>query len=77
MLTVATKEWGWLDDSPMRKVTKPKKARGRVRFLGDQERESLLKACQESTNPYLYIGVVLAISTGMTRRAHESSMGGY
>lgn len=64
-LTVAIKEWGWLEDSPMRKVTKPKEPRGRVRFLDDSERKELLKACQASSNPYLYPVVVLALSTGM------------
>lgn len=64
-ITIATKEWGWLDDSPMRKVSKPSEPRGRVRFLDDSEREALLKACRESSNPYLYIVVILALSTGM------------
>lgn len=64
-LTVATKEWGWLDESPMRKVTKPKEPRGRVRFLDDRERSALLKACKESSNPYLYIVVVIALSCGL------------
>jgi integrase len=64
-LTVATKEWGWLDDSPMRKVSKPSEPRGRVRFLSDDEREALLKACKESSNKYLYLVVVIALSTGM------------
>lgn len=63
--TTAMKEWGWLDDSPMRKVTKPRESRGRVRFLSDDERQGLLKACKESANPYLYPVVVLALSTGM------------
>lgn len=63
--TIAVKEWGWLDDTPMRKVTKPKEARGRVRFLSDDERIRLLKVCKESSNPYLYPVVVLALSTGM------------
>lgn len=63
--TIAVKEWGWIDDSPMRKVTKPKESRGRVRFLSDSERAVLLKACKESSNPYLYPVVVLALSTGM------------
>ena len=63
--TVAVKEWGWLEDSPMRKVTKPRESRGRVRFLSDDERALLLKACKESSNPYLYPVVVLALSTGM------------
>ena len=64
-LTTAVKEWGWLDDTPMRKVTKGKESRGRVRFLCDDERMYLLKACKESSNPYLYPVVVLALSTGM------------
>ncbi len=63
-LTVAVKEWGWLDDSPMRKVMKPKEPRGRVRFLSDDERERLLEACKASKNTSLYMIVVLALSTG-------------
>ncbi len=63
--TVAVKEWGWLDDSPMRKVTKPKEPRGRIRFLNDEERTRLLQACKDSEHPYLYIVVVMALSTGM------------
>jgi len=75
-LSVAAKEWGWLEDSPMRKVTKPKEPRGRVRFLSDDtvgpngetvegERTRLLKACKESSNKYLHPVVVLALATGM------------
>lgn len=64
-LSTAMKEWGWIEDSPMRKVTKPKEPRGRMRFLSDEEREALLCACRESSNPYLYPVVVLALSTGM------------
>ena len=63
--TVATKEWGWLDDSPMRKVTKLREARGRVRFLDENERGKFLQVCKESPNPYLYPAVLLAMSTGM------------
>jgi len=74
--TIAVNEWGWLDDSPMRKVKKPALPRGRIRFLSDDETDSngetidgertrLLKACQTSDNTYLYTVVVLALSTGM------------
>lgn len=62
--TIAMKEWGWIDDNPMRKVTKPKEPRGRVRFLSDDERGRLLKACKDSPNPLLYPIVVIALSTG-------------
>ncbi len=64
-LSVAVKEYQWLDDSPMRKVSKPQEPRGRVRFLSDDERVALLAACEESLNPYLLTVVVLALSTGM------------
>lgn len=63
--TIAVKEWGWLEDSPMRKVTKPRESRGRVRFLSDDERMRLLKACKESNNSFLHPVVVLALATGM------------
>lgn len=63
--TIAVKEWGWIDDTPMRKVNKPSLPRGRVRFLSDDERVRLLKSCKESNNSYLYPVVVLALSTGM------------
>lgn len=65
VFTIAVKEWGWMDDTPMRKVTKPTLPRGRVRFLSDEERICLLKTCKGSSNPYLYTVVVLALSTGM------------
>ncbi|MFZ1860385.1 MAG: site-specific integrase [Candidatus Competibacter sp.] len=68
-LTIGVKEYQWLDDSPMRKVTKPKEPRGRVRFLSDDERIRLLAACEASANSYLFPVVVLALSTGM--RASE------
>lgn len=73
--TIAVNEWGWLDDSPMRKVKKPSEPRGRDRYLSEDEtvngaivpgeRTRLLRACRASSNPYLYTVVVLAISTGM------------
>lgn len=59
------KEWEWLEDSPIRRVTKPREPRGRIRFLSDDERSALLSARQESSNPFLYPVVVLALSTGM------------
>ncbi len=65
--SIAIKEWGWLEDSPMRRVSKPKEPRGRVRFLSDGERQRLLEACQSSSSPWLYLVVVLALSTGARR----------
>ncbi|MEQ1637823.1 MAG: site-specific integrase [Methylococcales bacterium] len=63
--TLAVNEWRWLEDSPMRRVTKPVEPRGRVRFLDDEDRTKFIQACKESPNPLLYPCVILALSTGM------------
>ena len=65
--TIAMKEWQWIDDTPMRRVLKPKEPRGRVRFLSDDERVRLLAECKNSESQYLYTAVVLALSTGGRR----------
>ncbi len=63
--TIAVNEWQWLEDSPMRKVKKPKESKGRVRWLDDDERAKILAACKESSNAWLYPCVILALSSGM------------
>jgi len=63
--TTAVNEWEWMESNPMKKVKKPKEPRGRVRFLGDEERERLFLACINSENRLLYPIVLLAVSTGM------------
>lgn len=64
LFTIAMKEWGWIENTPLRKVSKLKEPRGRIRFLADDERDRLLKTCRESDSPYLYTIVVLCLSTG-------------
>lgn len=64
VFTIAMNEWEWVEVNPVRKVSKYKESRGRVRFLSDEERERLLQACRESDNRYLHKIVVLALSTG-------------
>jgi integrase len=68
VFTMAVNEWQWVDSNPVRKVKKRKESRGRVRFLSDDERVNLLAACMKSKNKYLYLVVVLALSTGMRLR---------
>ena len=67
LLTTAAIEWGWIQASPMPRVTKFKEPRGRVRFLSENERLRLLEACNESRNHLLYTIVVVALSTGMRK----------
>ena len=66
-LNIAVKEWEWLAKNPMASISKLKEPEGRKRFLSDKEREALLKACKNSSNPYLYTIVIVALSTGARR----------
>ena len=65
VFTIGIKEFCWIETSPVSKISKPREPSGRVRFLNDDEREQLLKVCKQSYSPFLYIVVVLAISSGM------------
>lgn len=65
VLTIAMKEWGWIDDTPMRKVSKPADGKGRNRLLSLEEKDRLLLACKNSPNLHLYPIVSLALLLGM------------
>ena len=67
VFTIAVKEWGWVEDNPVLKVSKPKEGRGRTRYLLDNERSKLLDACRESGNDFLELIVTLCLSTGARR----------
>ena len=62
---VAVMEWGWISESPVAKVSKPKVKNDRVRYLSEQELDSLLNAANQSANPYLSTIVLIAVATGM------------
>ncbi len=67
VLAVAEKTYGWIEINPIRRVPKLKEPQGRVRYLSDEEREALLTACAESSNPFLLPIVLIALTTGMRR----------
>lgn len=64
VLNIAMNEWEWINQNPITKIKKYEEPRGRVRFLSDDEREKLLTVCKDADNPYLYLVVVMALSTG-------------
>ncbi len=66
-MTRAVREWHWLDDNPVRKVTKNKESLGRTRFLSRDELTALFDACANSKMAELSLIVRLAVSTGMRR----------
>jgi integrase len=63
----AVKEWHWLPDNPLRRVSKEKESDGRVRYLSDDERIRLIDACRKSELSELHLIVMLALTTGMRR----------
>jgi integrase len=63
-MTHAVKELGWIERNPCERVTKPKEAGGRVRFLSDEELPRLLSAVRASPHPDLLPAVLLALTTG-------------
>ncbi len=61
VLSIARKDWQWLQSNPFDGVSKLKEGRGRVRFLSEDERARLLVATEKDTQ--LHTFVVLALST--------------
>jgi len=65
--TNAVKEWHWLPNNPLARVSKKPEPRGIVRYLSDDERAALLDACRKSEYKPLYLIVLFAITTGVRR----------
>lgn len=63
----AVKEWHWVNENPVRRVSKKPEPPGRMRYLSDDERERLLDACRRSEYRPLYLIVLFALTTGMRR----------
>jgi len=62
--TMAEREWEWIETNPLRKVSRMPESTGRVRYLSDDERHRLLRACRDSAHPHLYPIVLIALTTG-------------
>jgi integrase len=67
LLSTAEREWQWISYNPMRRVSRLKEPRGRVRYLSDAERDALLAACAGSPNRNLLPFVTLALLSGARR----------
>jgi integrase len=64
VLSIARREWEWIDENPAERVRAPREPRGRVRYLSEAERDRLLAACRASRDQRLYPLVVVALGTG-------------
>lgn len=62
---VAVKEWGWLKDNPVLKITRPQENKPRERYLEKDEITRLLSECKKcKKSPFLYAIVLFALATG-------------
>jgi hypothetical protein len=69
LFAIAWKEWEWISENPVKKITKPSVSNSRQRYLSQDEKERLLTEVNKSKCPVLLPITVLALSTGM--RASE------
>ncbi len=66
-LTVAVREWNWLRENPISKISRYKEGKPRERFLTKEEIERLLTLCKTSRSPHLYPVTLFAICSGARR----------
>lgn len=62
--TIAQREWHWIKENPVSKITRPKENKHRDRYLEKDEIRLLLDECKKSKSPYLYVVTVFALATG-------------
>lgn len=62
--TIAVKEWAWLKENPVLKITRPKENKPREQYLEKEQIAILLEACKKSKCPFLYAIVLLSLATG-------------
>jgi len=64
LMSICQKQWEWISENPVKKISREKEPRERTRFLNAEERHKLLEACKQSDNPYLFTFTVLLLSSG-------------
>lgn len=64
MLTVAVREYGWIQHNPITNLRKKKLNNQRTRVLSEKELEAFFEAVRADKNTYLLPAVMLSLSTG-------------
>jgi len=62
--TVGIKEWGWLKENPVLKITRLRENKPRERYLDKGEIARLLTVCRKSKTSFLYAVVLFSLATG-------------
>jgi integrase len=63
--SLASSEWEWISENPIRRISKLPESKGRTRFLSRDELNTLLQACEANKNSNLYGMVLIATSLGL------------
>lgn len=63
-LIICQKEWHWIKENPVAKISRPKENKARERYLEKDEIKRLFEACQVSKSPHLYAVTLFALGTG-------------
>jgi integrase len=64
LMNLCHKQWEWVSENPVKRISREKESRERTRFLSRDEHDRLLVACKKSKNPFLYTFTVLLLGTG-------------
>jgi len=64
LMSICMKQWEWVAENPVKKISRAREPRERTRFLSPEERQLFLDACKQSDNPHLFTFAVLLLSTG-------------
>jgi len=64
MLSIAAREYGWMQTNPVSLIRKKKVSNQRTRFLDDLELKRFLEEVDKEKNNYLKPAIVLSLSTG-------------
>lgn len=65
LFTVAYKEWDFVSDNPVKKISKPSENAPRERYLSTDECKNIFLACKESRCKVLPAIFAIALTTGM------------
>ena len=62
--SIAVREWNWLKENPVSKISRYKEGKARDRLLSKEEIERLLAICKTSQSPHLYPVTLFAVCSG-------------
>lgn len=75
--SLAVREWGWIKENPVSKISRFKEGKARERFLTKEEVEKLLEVCKERQKPSFVSGnLICSFFWRKKRRNFRSQMEG-